>query len=174
MDRRQGARDETETDYIGRAIRAIKHFAKQYDVAFWLVAHPTKPQQGVNKIPGLYDISGSANFANKADYGLIIHRDGEMSLLKADDSYSEVSGNGVRCLAAWMVEERGLAPGGAVDVRTDAGVKRLEVLETSGAGWTFRAAMGQPDAIARVTGREAANVKPRPTSSAPSPKLANR
>ena len=83
--------------------------------------------------------------------GLIIHRDGEMSLLNADGSYSEVSGNGVRCLAAWMVEERGLAPGGAVDVRTDAGVKRLEVLETSGAGWTFRAAMGQPDAIARVT-----------------------
>ena len=67
-------RDETETDYIGRAIRAIKRFAKQYDVAFWLVAHPTKPQQGVSKVPGLYDISGSANFANKADYGLTYHR----------------------------------------------------------------------------------------------------
>lgn len=67
-------RDETETDYIGRAIRAIKRFAKQYDVAFWLVAHPTKPQQGSSKIPGLYDISGSANFANKADYGLTYHR----------------------------------------------------------------------------------------------------
>lgn len=67
-------RDETETDYIGRAIRAIKRFAKQNDVAFWLVAHPTKPMQGVNKIPGLYDISGSANFANKADYGLTYHR----------------------------------------------------------------------------------------------------
>lgn len=67
-------RDETETDYIGRAIRAIKRFAKQNDVAFWLVAHPTKPQMGVSKIPGLYDISGSANFANKADYGLTYHR----------------------------------------------------------------------------------------------------
>lgn len=67
-------RDESETDYIGRAIRAIKRFAKQYDVAFWLVAHPTKPQHGVSKVPGLYDISGSANFANKADYGLTYHR----------------------------------------------------------------------------------------------------
>lgn len=67
-------RDETETDYIGRAIRAIKRFAKQYDVAFWLVAHPTKPHEGVRKVPGLYDISGSANFANKADYGLTYHR----------------------------------------------------------------------------------------------------
>ena len=26
------------------------------------------------KVPGLYDISGSANFANKADYGLTYHR----------------------------------------------------------------------------------------------------
>jgi twinkle protein len=67
-------RDENETEYIARALRAIKRFAKQYDVAFWLVAHPTKPQEGVKKIPGLYDISGSANWANKADYGLTYHR----------------------------------------------------------------------------------------------------
>lgn len=67
-------RDESETDYIGRAIRAIKRFAKQNDVAFWLVAHPSKPMQGASKVPGLYDISGSANFANKADYGLTYHR----------------------------------------------------------------------------------------------------
>lgn len=67
-------RDETETDYIGRAIRAIKRFAKQYDVAFWIVAHPTKPHEGSKKVPGLYDISGSANWANKPDYGLTYHR----------------------------------------------------------------------------------------------------
>ena len=67
-------RDETETDYIGRAIRAIKRFAKLNDVAFWVVAHPTKPSEGVKKVPGLYDISGSANWANKADYGLTYHR----------------------------------------------------------------------------------------------------
>lgn len=67
-------RDEAETDYIGRAIRSIKRFAKQYDVAFWVVAHPTKPHEGTKKIPGLYDISGSANWANKADYGMTYHR----------------------------------------------------------------------------------------------------
>lgn len=66
--------DETETDYIGRAIRACKRFAKQYDVAFWIAAHPTKPHEGTKKIPALYDISGSANWANKADYGLTYHR----------------------------------------------------------------------------------------------------
>lgn len=66
--------DESETDYIGRAIRACKRFAKQHDVAFWIVAHPTKPHEGTKKIPALYDISGSANWANKADYGLTYHR----------------------------------------------------------------------------------------------------
>jgi twinkle protein len=77
-------RDETETDYIGRAIRAIKRFAKLNDVAFWVVAHPTKPHEGVKKVPGLYDISGSANWANKADYGLTYHRP------NANDNYAKV------------------------------------------------------------------------------------
>lgn len=66
-------RDETETDYIGRAIRALKRFARRYSVALWVVAHPTKPQ-GRDGPPGLYDISGSANWVNKADYGLVYHR----------------------------------------------------------------------------------------------------
>lgn len=70
-------RDETETDYIGRAIRSIKRFAKRYNVAFWVVAHPAKPMKlkdGTIPVPSLYDISGSANWSNKADYGLIYHR----------------------------------------------------------------------------------------------------
>lgn len=83
-------RDETETDYIGRAIRAIKRFAKQNDVAFWVVAHPTKPHEGHKKIPGLYDISGSANWANKADYGLTYHRP------NAEENYAEVLVSKVR------------------------------------------------------------------------------
>ena len=67
-------RDETETDYIGRAIRALKRFARRMDVSLWVVAHPTKPQKGHTGAPSLYDISGSANWFNKADYGLVYHR----------------------------------------------------------------------------------------------------
>lgn len=67
--------DESETDYTGRAIRALKRFARLYECAVWLVAHPRKPStDGVPKMPGLYDLSGSANFANKADYGFVVHR----------------------------------------------------------------------------------------------------
>jgi twinkle protein len=67
-------RDETLTEYVGRAIRRVKSFARRYNVAFWIVAHPTKPQKGVNQMPSLYDVSDSANWSNKADYGLVYHR----------------------------------------------------------------------------------------------------
>ncbi len=67
---------ETETEYTSRAIRMLKRFAVNYECAVWLVAHPRKPHTDGNpKPPSLYDLAGSAHFANKADYGLIIHRD---------------------------------------------------------------------------------------------------
>lgn len=68
--------DESETEYTGRAIRLLKRFALNYECAVWLVAHPRKPHSDGNpKPPSLYDLAGSAHFANKADYGLIIHRE---------------------------------------------------------------------------------------------------
>jgi diaminopimelate epimerase len=73
-----------------------------------------------------------------------------MRLLNADGSRSEVSGNGVRCLAAWLAREA--APrNGAIEIATEAGVKRLELLSEAGGTHTFRAAMGHPDAIALET-----------------------
>jgi hypothetical protein len=45
-----------------------------------LMAHPAKQRKNENgkyDIPTLYDISGSANFYNKADFGLAVHRDKE-------------------------------------------------------------------------------------------------
>jgi len=80
--------DETVTEYVGRAIRAVKRFARTCNVAAWIVAHPTKPQKGVNQMPSLYDVSDSANWSNKADYGLVYHRkdktanEGELAVVK--------------------------------------------------------------------------------------------
>jgi twinkle protein len=66
--------DESETDYTGRAIRALKSFARLNDVAVIIVAHPAKPPMDRKMTaPGLYNISGSANWANKADFGVIVH-----------------------------------------------------------------------------------------------------
>jgi twinkle protein len=68
-------RDESETDYIGRSLRSIKRFARDFGVAVWIVAHPAKPDMSAKlSVPGLLSISGTANFANKADYGLVSHR----------------------------------------------------------------------------------------------------
>jgi twinkle protein len=68
--------DESETEYTNRAIRAVKHFMRQYQVAVWIVAHPAKP--GINdskrRVPGLTDISGSMHWANKPDYGIVCTR----------------------------------------------------------------------------------------------------
>lgn len=68
---------ETETEYTGRAIRALKRFAKAFRVHICVIAHPTKSVKDVDgnyKMPTLYDIAGSANWYNKADLGVIVHR----------------------------------------------------------------------------------------------------
>lgn len=69
------ASNETETDYTSRALRSIKRFARDYGVAVWIVAHPSKPDANAKSgSPGLYAIAGSAHWANKPDYGLSCHR----------------------------------------------------------------------------------------------------
>jgi diaminopimelate epimerase len=84
--------------------------------------------------------------------GLIAFGDGSpasMTLLNADGSHSEISGNGVRCLAAWLASARGSRVGDSIDIDTEAGVKRLELLSIDDGRFTFRAAMGQPEQIAQ-------------------------
>jgi len=69
---------DSETQYISRFLDKLINFAKFHDVLVFLVAHPRKmDKDGENKtkVPSLYDISGSANFYNKTDYGIIVHRD---------------------------------------------------------------------------------------------------
>jgi diaminopimelate epimerase len=73
-------------------------------------------------------------------------RDGgaTMRLLNADGSVSELSGNGMRCLAALVARTQALAKGATLTIDTDAGVKTLELLARDRERYTFRAAMGKP------------------------------
>ena len=86
--------------------------------------------------------------------GLILYalRDGgaSMRLFNADGSPSELSGNGVRCLAAVVARAQNLQPGASVTVHTDAGLKRLDLLARDQERYTFRAALGQPEDIRQV------------------------
>ncbi|HEY3381465.1 MAG TPA: diaminopimelate epimerase [Vicinamibacterales bacterium] len=88
--------------------------------------------------------------------GLILYRrtqrGASMQLLNADGSYSEVSGNGVRGLAAVLLDVHGfLLADDAVIIDTDAGEKRLKLLRRDGAHWVFRAAMGRPTTPVETT-----------------------
>ena len=78
---------DSETQYISRFLDKLINFAKFHDVLVFLVAHPKKmDKDGENKarVPSLYDISGSANFYNKTDYGVIVHRDTDGNNLMVD------------------------------------------------------------------------------------------
>lgn len=67
----------TETEYVSDMLNKIKRFARNHDLHVWFVAHPAKPQrtkEGDYPVPSLYDISGSANWSNKADIGVVVER----------------------------------------------------------------------------------------------------
>jgi twinkle protein len=59
------------TEYVGKMIKELKRFAKQFRVCVIVVAHPTK--LGADVVPGLYSISDSAHWANKPDLGIVVH-----------------------------------------------------------------------------------------------------
>jgi hypothetical protein len=68
----------SETEYISHSLSVFRRYARSSDTHLWLVAHPTKIQKdkdGKYPVPTLYDAAGSANFRNKSDNGLVIHRD---------------------------------------------------------------------------------------------------
>ncbi len=71
-------------------------------------------------------------------------------LLNADGSRSEVSGNGIRCVAAWLARDRGLVPGQSVLLETEAGPKPLTLLARDDQRSTWRAAMGDPTDLRQV------------------------
>jgi len=79
----------TETDYISKVLDILERFAKRMNIIVCLVAHPRKMQKdqsGNYTIPSAYDINGSANFFNKSDYCITVHRDyiNNNTLIKLD------------------------------------------------------------------------------------------
>jgi twinkle protein len=70
-------KSESDTDYVNRVLDALDRFKKKNNCLVNLVAHPTKMKKditGAYERPTMYDISGSANFYNRADYGISIYR----------------------------------------------------------------------------------------------------
>lgn len=71
---RQG---ESETNYVSRILATLNTFAKVHEIHIWVVAHPRKMENDVDRkpvVPSPYDISGSANWFNKCDNAITVHR----------------------------------------------------------------------------------------------------
>lgn len=73
-----------------------------------------------------------------------------MSLYNPDGSRPELSGNGVRCIGAWLAVTHDLQPGAEVVVDTDAGERPMRVISREGNRVVFRTGMGVPQGIRAV------------------------
>ncbi len=68
---------ENETNYVSRVLSQLSAFAKINELHIWIVAHPRKMENDANRkpvVPNPYDISGSANWFNKCDNAVTVHR----------------------------------------------------------------------------------------------------
>ena len=75
---------------------------------------------------------------------------GRIKLYNADGSVAEISGNGTRCVAAWMAEELDAQVGDVLTVETDAGpractLKEFRDREMDGPTWLVTTDMDVPE-----------------------------
>src|SRR6202012_6209229 len=61
-----------------------------------------------------------------------------LRLFNADGSEAELSGNGTRCVAAWLAESEGLQK---IALGTHGGVRTCRLIERKGAEWWIESAM---------------------------------
>jgi diaminopimelate epimerase len=68
--------------------------------------------------------------------------DRTIHLLNADGSEAEISGNGTRCVAAWLADQTGKRE---LKIRTGAGIKACSMVSRADKSFEFRTAMGEPE-----------------------------
>ncbi|HEY2018905.1 MAG TPA: diaminopimelate epimerase [Bryobacteraceae bacterium] len=69
--------------------------------------------------------------------------DGAIELYNSDGSLAEISGNGTRCAAAFLMQHG--AEGPVIRIRTGAGIKTLRLLGREGLAFEFEMNMGRPE-----------------------------
>ena len=122
---------QTETEYVSELLSKVKRFAQRHGVHVWFVAHPAKLYRSKDSdktpIPGLYDISGSANWVNKADLGIVVHR-----AFDGDPTRAEIHIRKVRFKSVGKV--------GVVKLRYDRPTGRYSEITAAagGSGWSSK------------------------------------
>ena len=95
-----------ETDAINTMLTRLHAFAKKHHIHIWIVAHPQKMYRGEGgklPTPGGMDISGSAAWFAKADFGVTVSRDE----------------NGDTFVVVWKVRFKWLGETGSAHLRYD-------------------------------------------------------
>jgi twinkle protein len=70
-------RQDTEATYLNRALKYLERMARRFQLAIFVVCHPTKEGGRLMSVPdaSLYDINGGAVWNNKADLGVVVLAD---------------------------------------------------------------------------------------------------
>lgn len=74
------------SEHLSNSLNQITSFTREENMLVTVVAHPTnlkKDKNGITEIPDLYTINDGAQWRNKSDYGLIVHRP-DMSVDEVD------------------------------------------------------------------------------------------
>lgn len=110
---------ESQTEYIGRALRMLNRFRRQYGVMVIVLIHPTKEigRDGKARAPTPYDADGSAHWYNKADHFVIVHR--------ADEAKDESA------IRIAKVKFKGTGEKGTVFMKFNRDSARFETLDGS-------------------------------------------
>ena len=77
-------------------------------------------------------------------------RRGAIRLHNADGSIAEISGNGTRCVAAWIGYETKAGPGDEIVLETDAGPRICRIVGRIGQGFHITSSMGVPEMAASI------------------------
>lgn len=64
---------DREDKYVGSILSKLCMLSKKLNILVIFVAHPKKPDD--EEMPNMYSISGSGDWYNMADYGIIVHRE---------------------------------------------------------------------------------------------------
>jgi len=77
---------------------------------------------------------------------------GRIRLANADGSIAEISGNGTRCVAAWLAHEEKASAGDVLTLETDAGPRVCTIVTNDKGDYRIAAGMGVPEVTqAQVT-----------------------
>jgi diaminopimelate epimerase len=77
-------------------------------------------------------------------------RSARIRLFNADGTIAEISGNGTRCVAAWIAHSKQAAPGDSLALETDAGMRRCLIVEAASPHLLIATGMGVPVVSKRV------------------------